>query len=358
MISCFFDPLASVYRSCYYWCERVIRMSQNCHRCSLLVDPDEITFAKTKGFAGYFCDHCEWFHAFDPLVVRPRYALFLEDASNENVTISTTKIPVKFKKQLSPLRYPGGKSKLIDYIYQQLDVTKCHTLMSPFAGGASVELALLEAGVVNHLILNDLDSFLHQFYTQAIYHTEQLIDLIHNTTITEDVYVRAHHYVMNKEIGTLSESEKAFYYLLNNRCSFSGIYKAGRMGGKNGSLSSLTARWNPSNLIHRLRCLASLGDKITLTSMDYTDFIHEFMWEKGTFLIDPPYVTDQAAAIYRHAFTYEQHARLFDVLNVAYDSHPLSDMLIFYDNHEMIQGFNIPDEQIIVPRKYSIAIHK
>jgi DNA adenine methylase len=54
----------------------------------------------------------------------------------------------------SPLRYPGGKSKLVPFI--KLLITKAHregsTYIEPFAGGAGVALALLLENVVGRIV--------------------------------------------------------------------------------------------------------------------------------------------------------------------------------------------------------------
>ena len=53
-------------------------------------------------------------------------------------------------QNLSPLRYPGGKSKLADFIgltIQNLNMPNC-TYIEPFAGGSGVALSLLLNGIV------------------------------------------------------------------------------------------------------------------------------------------------------------------------------------------------------------------
>lgn len=57
----------------------------------------------------------------------------------------------------SPLRYPGGKSKiapLIRTIMQTSNNTHT-TYIEPFAGGSGVALNLLLEGYVNHIVIND-----------------------------------------------------------------------------------------------------------------------------------------------------------------------------------------------------------
>lgn len=69
-----------------------------------------------------------------------------------------------FLKSLSPLRYPGGKSKISDLvklIIQKADVDG--TYIEPFAGGAGVALYLLLNNIVNDIVINDYDKAIYSF---------------------------------------------------------------------------------------------------------------------------------------------------------------------------------------------------
>ena len=55
----------------------------------------------------------------------------------------------RLKKQLSPLRYPGGKSKMIDQLLPYIKGKKY--FVEAFCGGASFGLSLLESGMIEKL---------------------------------------------------------------------------------------------------------------------------------------------------------------------------------------------------------------
>ena len=65
---------------------------------------------------------------------------------------------------LSPLRYPGGKSRITDFVKQ---IIKDNNLLDgvyvePYAGGAAVALSLLMDEYVSSIIINDKDlSLIH-----------------------------------------------------------------------------------------------------------------------------------------------------------------------------------------------------
>ena len=86
----------------------------------------------------------------------------------------------------NPLRYPGAKSKLYDYIYQLLvaeNKMNC-VFYEPFAGSASISLLLLENKAIKKAVLNELDPLLYNFWYSVFYHTDELINLIDDTDVT------------------------------------------------------------------------------------------------------------------------------------------------------------------------------
>ena len=60
---------------------------------------------------------------------------------------------------LSPLRYPGGKRRLVGYIAQALQMNglRPKLYVEPFAGGASVAIQLLNDGHVERIALGERD---------------------------------------------------------------------------------------------------------------------------------------------------------------------------------------------------------
>ena len=59
----------------------------------------------------------------------------------------------------SPLRYPGGKSRLAPFISLLIQKSKIETpiYVEPFAGGAGVALSLLLNSAVDEIVINDYD---------------------------------------------------------------------------------------------------------------------------------------------------------------------------------------------------------
>ena len=65
----------------------------------------------------------------------------------------------------SPLRYPGGKRRLVNFmktVIHENNLLGCQYI-EPYAGGASIGLALLFDGYATHIHINDLDRSVYAF---------------------------------------------------------------------------------------------------------------------------------------------------------------------------------------------------
>src|SRR5688572_27711616 len=67
---------------------------------------------------------------------------------------------------LSPLRYPGGKRRLLPCVARAImDLPEPPLLaVEPFAGGAAVSIGLLEFGIVPQIALADADPLVSAFW--------------------------------------------------------------------------------------------------------------------------------------------------------------------------------------------------
>lgn len=304
---------------------------------------------------GFWCPDCDGHTYFDAEKNQNRRMLLLLESEGQGEQEKPDYYGPKLKKQLSPLRYPGGKSKLVDLIASRLQEDKCETFVEVFAGGASVGLSLLDAGIVQKLVLNDLDWFIYNFWWTVKNEPEQLIRKIREADVTHEFIMRA------RRTRTNIPSEIAFNYLLLNRCSYSGIVtdKSGLMGGKNGTTEQLTARWNPEALIRRIEHIHKLSDRIEVTRMDACELIEKYAYwdEHTTLFIDPPYVK-AGPQLYRCYFEEEQHRDLADLLNSLYTGVPGADLILTYDDCELIRELYPYADQQVVCRTFSCGPHK
>ena len=299
---------------------------------------------------GFWCDICNGFTYIDPSRKQTQFLLLLEEKSSSKSPIVISPDAPKLRKRLSPLRYPGGKSKIVDYLYSKLSAEKLDTFVEVFAGGASLGLSLLDAGCINQLVLNDKDPNVFAFWETVLDCPEELTGRLASEVPTH------HDLIYAKNVLSLRNApapELAWSFLLVNRLSYSGIAKANPMGGKNGTQESLLTRWNPNNLIKRILHIHSMRNQIKIYNMDYADFLEQTgYWHGGTLFVDPPYFV-QGPKLYPCYFEREDHERLAELLQAFYMEFPEPDIIITYDNHPYIRQLYSLAEQELIYRRYS-----
>lgn len=217
-------------------------------------------------------------------------------------------------KHVSPLRYPGGKTKLSPMITELIEQVWGGTVppvfVEPFAGGAGLGLKLLSQGVISRLHLNDLDRGVYAFWKSCIQDTSALCEQIINASVTVEEWHKQHHIYMNPNNG-YSALELGFATFFLNRTNRSGILTGRPIGGLDQSGKyKIDCRWNTTNLIERIRKVSDMGDYIEVTNDDANNIIGRYHNREDTLLfLDPPYVV-QGKTLYKNSFTIEDHTKL------------------------------------------------
>ena len=216
----------------------------------------------------------------------------------------------------NPLRYPGAKSKLYDYVKKLLEVeglVGC-TFYEPFAGSATLSWMLLEENMVSNVIINEKDPLLYYFWKAVFDDTDELINRIENTEISiENWHLFAQYRDNNFLIGQ-NYVDIGFAGLFLNRTNFSGILKANPLGGlKQESEYKIDCRFNKPKVIQAIRDIAKYKDRVKVCHMDAVQFMKRELRYKRcckTFVyLDPPYY-DEGPGLYRYYFTEKQHTEL------------------------------------------------
>ncbi len=232
----------------------------------------------------------------------------------------------------SPLRYPGGKRKLANYL-KRIFVT--NNLLSgdyvePYAGGASIALALLFEGYVRNIWINDLDRSVYAFWYSVLNHTDELCRLISETPVTMEEWHRQKR-VQDDNNSTLVELGFSTFFL--NRTNRSGIISGGVIGGKeqNGKWK-LDARYNKKDLISRIQKIARYRSRIHLRNQDAILFIKStlpYLPERALLYLDPPYYVKGQQMLYKSYYGTEEHQTLSQFITslnlcwiVSYDDTP------------------------------------
>ena len=132
----------------------------------------------------------------------------------------------------SPLRYPGGKACLSQFLEDTIDINDLRgcSYFEPYAGGAGAALKLLYDGVVAELFLNDLDYRVYAFWKSALERTDEFITLIRNARLDIEEWHRQNAICRKPGHHKLIQIGFAAFYM--NRCNRSGIITgAGPIGG-------------------------------------------------------------------------------------------------------------------------------
>jgi len=204
----------------------------------------------------------------------------------------------------SPLRYPGGKQKVYSKVRRIIDENQYNNLtyVEPFAGGFGIGLRLLFDGVVQNVILNDLDRHIYNFWCSVLNHTDALCALIQHTPITLTERANQKNIYQDVNAGQLADG---FATLFLNRVNFSGVIKGGPIGGlaQNGKYK-LDCRFNKGRLIQQIRNIANYAGQIQVFNKDACAFLIEDILPVANEVfinIDPPYVV-KGAQLYTNFF--------------------------------------------------------
>ncbi len=242
-------------------------------------------------------------------------------------------------KTSTPLRYPGGKAKLINYTTSLLNnnnLLGC-TYVEPFAGGAGLAIQLLLDGVVNRLILNDKDRSVYALWYSILNNSEELIALISEREITITEWNIQKDIQNNNDLVDLITL--GFSTLFLNRTNRSGILKAGPIGGKRQTGNyKLDCRFNKEDIINRIRVIAAESHRIQFHNLDAVDFIENIinpLQEQVFIFFDPPYHI-QGPGLYMNHFKDDDHLTLSNVISRV--THP---WIVTYDNTELIKSLYI-----------------
>lgn len=212
----------------------------------------------------------------------------------------------------SPLRYPGGKGKILSFMVDLVKLNKLENIeyVEPYAGGAAVALGLLLNNIVRKIHINDSDKAIHAFWSSILNYTDEFISKINNTPVTVDEWKNQKNIYNNIEkYSTLEVGFSAFYL---NRCNRSGVLKGGLIGGyeQKGNWK-IDARYNKQDLIKRIERIALYKDKIKLYNEDTAELLEN---NKETFkncilYLDPPYY-EKGYQLYKNHYKPSDHEKI------------------------------------------------
>jgi len=243
---------------------------------------------------------------------------------------------------ITPLRYPGGKGKLANYIKL---ILQTNNLMGghyaePYAGGAGVAFDLLFEDYVSQIHINDLNKSVYAFWLAVLEDTDNLCRLIQDTIVNMDNwYIQKN---IQEHSQDFSKLELGFSTFFLNRTNRSGILTGGVIGGKEQSGEwLLDARYNKQGLIDRIRRIADQKKYITVYNLDASEFIVKTLPDlpaNSLIYLDPPYYI-KGYRLYENHYQHDDHAAIANLVTaqikqnwiVSYDNAP--EICKLYDDY-------------------------
>jgi DNA adenine methylase len=246
---------------------------------------------------------------------------------------------------ISPLRYPGGKTracKIIDnVILQHFDMKCFDTIISPFFGGGSFEFYLQNKYGLK-LIVNDKFVPLYNFWKQVKINKNILCDELKKiNSVSKEQFIAYRNSIMNLNDNILQQS---IQYFIINRCSFSGSTLSGGF-----SEEASTKRFTLSS-INKIELLDFTN--IEIYNNDFYDFINNFTNNKTLMFLDPPYYLENKSKLYGNNGDMHEgfnHQKLFDLLNIK------KNWIVTYNNCNYIR--NMYKNYIIIDVNWSYSMN-
>ena len=259
-------------------------------------------------------------------------------------------------KNVTPLRYPGGKGKLGPWLGELMRHNKISGgyYIEPYAGGAGAALYLLMSGYVNHIIINDLDPAIYAFWWSILNQSDEFIEKIKQVDVTAYEWEKQKEILRNIDKHNMLDIGFGAFFL--NRTNRSGILKGGMIGGKDQTGNyKIDARYNKENLIERIEYIAFYKDRISLYNLDALELLQDVVCnlpDKALIYLDPPYYV-KGSQLYRNHYKHEDHKELSDVVKNLCHS-----WLVTYDKCDSIKKLYSDVDEIEFSLRYSTHLSR
>lgn len=191
----------------------------------------------------------------------------------------------------SPLRYPGGKSKATNFLFDDcnMPINKISAYREPFLGGGSCAFAFTKMYPDIPVWVNDKYYNLYCFWMTLKNEGDRLANKLHevkdelsNTPDPLKTHLDYYKVVSEGLKGADNMFEIAWQYYVLNRCSFSGLGEGSGSFSKDACINLFN-----HNLISRLPKFSFLMKNWKITNCDYSELFNE---DENTFVFaDPPY---------------------------------------------------------------------
>ena len=214
----------------------------------------------------------------------------------------------------SPLRYPGGKTQLANYVRHLLKINRIKdTYIEPFAGGFGVGLDLLITNSVKQVVINDLDTSIDAIWYSIMNNMDLFIEKINDTPVTIEEWHKQRK-IREECKNDYHSIDNAFASFFLNRTNVSGIINGGPIGGqRQEGKYKIDCRYNKDNLIKKIKLINQYKEKIRLTHLDANELIKKgipnYSPDSTFIFFDPPYYV-QGKNLYLSFVDQSEHKEL------------------------------------------------
>lgn len=232
----------------------------------------------------------------------------------QNKTVPTNIASVR---QLSPFRYPGGKTWLVPEIRRWLQLSKRtpSTFCEPFVGGGMAGLTVAAEGLAEHVFMGELDADVAAVWKTLLEGSLADVEWLKTQILSFDVTLNNVRAVLDSSPCAIRAI--AFRTIVRNRMQRGGILAAGAGLVKEGEAGrGLHSRWYPETLGKRMDAIFAIRDRITFEQVDAFQAINRYSRDPDAFFfIDPPYTAGGKNAG-RRLYTHNEldHEALFELM--------------------------------------------
>lgn len=200
---------------------------------------------------------------------------------------------LKRLSKISPLRYPGGKTKAIGLITQYLPDVLPKKIVSPFIGGASLEIAWANNLDVDEVVCGDVFHPLVNFWNHILSDPNQLADELEKFELGDPKY-RAYKQILKDWYedpikNKLTDLEAAAHFYYNMQLSYGPMFLGWTSPGKP------TTDADYKRIITRVREFSCPKLKVELLSFEKTldKYPEHYVYA------DPPYLLGYDSTVFK-----------------------------------------------------------
>lgn len=233
----------------------------------------------------------------------------------------------------SPLRYPGGKNCIFPFVskifYENNLIGTSYA--EPYAGGSGLALRLLCEGYVDHIYINDLDKSIYAFWISIMNRSDEFCKWVEKVEVSITNWNKYKDIQRSSEEIDYFELAKSTFFL--NRTNISGVIKGGVIGGQEQKGKfKIDARFNKQDLINRIKKIAGIQERISVSNLDGLSFINKLNRKREDIFIylDPPYY-QKGADLYMNFYSKKDHQKLSEYVHKMHKK-----WMVSYDSHEFI----------------------